>query len=1122
MALDRQIDFTGGLNTRVPAHKLPENMVQAAINTDFTHGDVRPDIGIGGDGGGKQFYYEKGSSWVGTDLANAYTILTVDAGVTDIDTVDTNLGNPLTISETGTYQVGTLFTFTAATSDVLTANATHGIANGSTVQVSSAGLLPKGISFTFTVVASTDVITTHSAHGLSIGDQVRASSTTTLPAGLSASTTYFVETVPSPTTLTLSVISGGSTLDITNTGSGTHSLWPTNRSYYVISASGADLKLSLALSGTAVDILDTGSGIHNIWATSGTVANTVTVNDTELNLGSVTSFVEYNDDLYMGRENFSLVATTLTAQTGLIALTAADVAKVIVSDSVVGTGIPLGAKIESINYGTNVITVDKTITTAGSSVTITINTAPARIIDGVLTKIFPLEIPKPKPHSIVISQLSGTNTERAEGHSVKWVTDNFPIPMQWGIARFDDPTGAEGGISELTPIADSIANINSASTHTSVPAMVKFKINKTDANSEGYGKFALYRVGGTSSIIKKVQDVLLTSQNDGSPLSVVVARASATSNIDITVSGIPTGAEWKVKWYGYGAASNRRDYQSGGIGSMTIGGTNNDDYTTGIPILTIAAPTSPGKTATATAVLTGSSITNVIITDKGSGYTGAPAVTIAKPGGGTGNGTVTAAVESRSYIGESSWLSTESTVNLYGNHADHAVDLHFMVKFTSDDINDVTGMPFSDDTREYLFASSNLVDATVLGDNASAVDKHAGCGSIIDFTPPRALIEIEPIDSPTKVPYDMKYLTEFNNFFMGAVDTKLYISNYAKPNNYALDGYLDFDGQITGIVSRGGEAVVFTEFGVYRVYGSAHNEMRKVEVPTIHGIPVGGHKTISKIKDSIIYASHTGICLFDGRNVSILTDNVIQDFARPSENALDNVSGVVDNTYYLLADGNDGWKVDLKQSPKISKTTGRASNFHYRGNSNKLYTEAGYVGGGTENKFSFQTRDFTGGNITAEKAYYTVYVTGTDFSGTINIKCDGVLSDTFNFGSAIPEFNRALYLSTAKVANRASIEFVDCSGKITSISIKYDVLGEQQKKRFNSTTITYTGTPTVTVKVDSVQKIASTVLTDPGTGNTGTSILYFPAMTEGHIPHIIADETETSRISGSVFDAEVI
>jgi hypothetical protein len=1129
MALDRQIDFTGGLNTRVPAHKLPENMVQAAINTDFSHGDVRPDIGIGGDGGGKQFFYEKGGSWVGTDLANAYTILVIDAGASSTEASNTNLGNPLTIRETGTYQVGTLFTFTAATSDVLTANATHGITNGSTVQVSSAGLLPKGISFTFTVVASTDVITTHSAHGLSIGDQVRASSTTTLPAGLTSSTSityfgspvtvptiYFVKTVPSTTTLTLSAVSGGTTLDITNTGSGTHSLWHTNRSYYVISASGADLKLSLASGGTAVDILDTGSGIHNIWATSGTVANTITVNDTELNLGSVTSFVEYNEDLYMGRENFSLVATTLTVQTGSVTLTAADVAKVIVSDSVVGTGVPLGAKIESIDYGTNIVTLDKTISTGGSGVTLTINTAPARIIDGVLTKIFPLEIPKPDPQSVVVSQLPNTNTTRAVGHSLKWITQNFPIPMQWGIARFDDTTGAEGGISELTTIGQGIANINSDNTHTNVPAMVKYKINKQDANALLYGKFALYRVGGTSSVVKKVEDILLTSQSDGTPLSVIVGVS--TNDVTIDCNQLPTGAEWKAKWYGFGATGAQRSYHSGGIESITI--TNDGAAYVAIPIISIAVPGGSGKRATAKAVLTGGSLTNIIITDKGSGYGSAPVVTIDNAPTGSDHATGTAVIESASVSGETSLLTTNSPISLYGSNAHHDIDLHFCVKFTSDNINDVTGKPYSDDTREYVFASTSIEDTDITGDNGDS--NHAGCGSYIDFTPPRALIEIEPVDNPTKVPYDMKYLTEFNNFFMGAVDTKLYISNYAKPNNYAIDGYLDFDSQITGIVSRGGEAVVFTEFGVYRVYGNAHNEMRKVEVPTVHGIPIGGHKTISKIKDSVIYVSHTGICLFDGRSVTVLTDNLIQNFAKPSENTLDNVSGVIDNTYYLLADGSDGWKVDMKQGLKICKSTGRASNFHYRGNNNKLFTEAGYVGGGTENKYSFQTRDFTGGNITSEKAYYTVYVTGTDFSGTVNIKCDGSLTDTFNFSSVISEFNRALYLSTAKVANRASVEFVDCSGQITSVSIKYDVLTEQQKKRFNFVTFTYTGTPTVTVKVDSVQKIASTVLNSPGIGNTGTSILYFPAMTEGYIPHIIADETETSRISGSVFDAEVI
>jgi hypothetical protein len=1037
MALDRQIDFTGGLNTRVPAHKLPENMVQAAINTDFTHGDVRPDIGIGGDGGGKQFYYEKGGSWVGTDLANAYTILVVDAGVSSIATIpSTDLGNPLTISDTGTYQIGVVFTFTA--------------------------------------VAATDVITTSADHGLVNDDTVVLTTTGTLPAGLALLTTYYVLATPAADTLTLAAVADGTIINITNTGSGTHTL---------------------------------------------TSVTSVTVNDTELNLGSVTSFVEYNDDLYMGRETFSITATTLAISTGLVTLTAADVAKVIVSDSVIGLGIPLGAKIESIDYGSNIVTLDKTITIAGSSVTLTIETSPARIIDGRLSKIYPIELSRPEPHSIVVSQLSGTNTDRAIGHSVKWVTDNFPIPMQWGISRFDEATGAEGGISELTPIADSLANINSDSTHTSVPAMVKFRINKQDANSLFYGKFALYRVGGTSSVIKKVQDILLTSQSDGSPMSVLVAKAS--DNVNITVSGIPSGAEWKVKWYGYGAtAGARRSYHSGGIGSVTIGGTNND-YTSGIPTLTLAAPGGSGKTATATAVLTGNTISNVIITDKGSGYSSPPTITILRPGiGGTGNATLTAVIESASYTGETSLLSTTALISLYGSDGAHSVDLHFMVKFTSEDINPVTGVAYSVDTREYLFASSNVVVDVVLGDNASS--SHDGCGSIIDFTPPRALIEIEPVDIPTEVPYNLKYLTEFNNFFMGSVDTRLHISNYAKPNNYAIDGYLDFDAQITGIVSRGGEAVVFTEHGLYRVYGNAHNEMRKVQVPTIHGIPVGGHKTIAKIKDSIIYVSHTGICLFDGRNVTVLTDSLIQNFTGPSGNPLDNVSGVIDDTYYLLSTGSDGWKVDLKQSPKLCKSTGRASNFHYRAVNNKLYTETGYIGGGAENKFSFETKDFTGGNITAEKAYYTVYVTGSDFSGTINIKCDGNLTDTYTFGSPAAEFNRALSLATATVANRASIEFVDCSGQITSVAIKYDVLAEQQKKRFNYVTFTYTGTPTVTVKVDSVEKIASTVLTDPGTGNTGTSILYFPAMTEGHVPHIIADETETSRVSGSVFDAEVI
>ena len=143
MALDRQTDFTGGLNTRLPAHKIPENMVQAAINTDFTHGDVRSDTGIGGDGGGKQFFYEKGDSWVGTDTADPYTILVVDAGVTSTATVpSTDLGNPLTINDSGTYQIGMTDTVTATfgTDILTTAGGAHGLVVNDTIVLAGSDL----------------------------------------------------------------------------------------------------------------------------------------------------------------------------------------------------------------------------------------------------------------------------------------------------------------------------------------------------------------------------------------------------------------------------------------------------------------------------------------------------------------------------------------------------------------------------------------------------------------------------------------------------------------------------------------------------------------------------------------------------------------------------------------------------------------------------------------------------------------------------------------------------------------------------------------------------------------------------------------------------------------------
>lgn len=78
-----------------------------------------------------------------------------------------------------------------------------------------------------------------------------------------------------------------------------------------------------------------------------------------------------------------------------------------------------------------------------------------------------------------------------------------------------------------------------------------------------------------------------------------------------------------------------------GVASVTItnGGSN---YATGTTTVTFSAPQIPGGvTATGTATIVAGVVTGVTITEKGSGYTSAPSVTIVDPDGGLAEGAVT-------------------------------------------------------------------------------------------------------------------------------------------------------------------------------------------------------------------------------------------------------------------------------------------------------------------------------------------------------------------------------------------------------------------------------------------------------------------------------------------------
>ena len=102
------------------------------------------------------------------------------------------------------------------------------------------------LSAAFTA-ATTDIITS-AAHGLIEGDLIQVSSSTTLPAGLSASTDYYVRDVTT-NTFKVSTTMGGSAVDITDTGTGTHTLVLKGKKVLVSDAS--VINLSVHTTGSA-------------------------------------------------------------------------------------------------------------------------------------------------------------------------------------------------------------------------------------------------------------------------------------------------------------------------------------------------------------------------------------------------------------------------------------------------------------------------------------------------------------------------------------------------------------------------------------------------------------------------------------------------------------------------------------------------------------------------------------------------------------------------------------------------------------------------------------------------------------------------------------------------------
>jgi hypothetical protein len=111
-------------------------------------------------------------------------------------------------------------TFSASTKAALQSNILAQLVVAGWTQVTGPST---GGAQTFTITIASPGVVTLNSHGMLANDTFVPSTTGALPTGLTAGTRYFVKTVLSANTFTLSATAGGAVINTTGTQSGTHS-----------------------------------------------------------------------------------------------------------------------------------------------------------------------------------------------------------------------------------------------------------------------------------------------------------------------------------------------------------------------------------------------------------------------------------------------------------------------------------------------------------------------------------------------------------------------------------------------------------------------------------------------------------------------------------------------------------------------------------------------------------------------------------------------------------------------------------------------------------------------------------------------------------------------------------
>ena len=224
-----------------------------------------------------------------------------------------------------------------------------------------------------------------------------------------------------------------------------------------------------------------------------------------------------------------------------------------------------------------------------------------------------------------------------------------------------------------------------------------------------------------------------------------------------------------------------------------------------------------------------------------------------------------------------------------------------------------------------------------------------------------------------QAPSNLKYLTEANAMFFGAVSDKLWFSEIAYVNYWSEFNYIDFDSPITGIGNTQNGLLVFTKYKTYIVTGNSPSTLSKYLLDGSQGCL--SHNSIAFVKGTLIWVSSDGVCGSSGGNVEVLSRAKLGNLT--ITNIKDSI--VWDDVYYLSY-SNSTLVVDFRFGVIFSNLDISPDSFYnyndqvYYSNNSELYT----LFTSTEDRsIEFKTGLLSDGSISTLKNYKNVYLNTT-------------------------------------------------------------------------------------------------------------------------------------------------